>query len=312
MLGEEVRKTVGKRVYSSPRDLVTSKRNVFPAPSSWYLPLLRILIKASFRHDSLLHLTTKMASKTGTADAPEELLVNFYDSRIRGKDPKGRRLDDILAYTDRLLETGHDYIQIIFPLPEGSPYNWAAPIVNAAVFNEFRSRPELRANLRKSFQKLLAFYGFNENIENGHAKIHRADNHSRQFKNWVVRTDHNHLRISRIIRCLRVLGLEEDAKAFHQAIIDVDRDFPNKIGPQSLMYWKRAAERPLYLPPNEDDDDAITGPAFLREFVRAEADRAAQKNVKKAESKDEAGLEVKSAGVRVKEESAALDVKPEL
>jgi hypothetical protein len=44
--------------------------------------------------------------------------------------------------------------------------------------------------------------------------ILRAANWRKAFSNWTGSFDHNHLRISRIIRCLRVLGLQTEYKAF--------------------------------------------------------------------------------------------------
>lgn len=219
----------------------------------------------------------------------ERLLVDFYDSRVCGKDPRRRTLEDILNYNDPQLEHGHDYIQIIFPLPEGSPFNWEAPVITRHVFDEFRSRPDLRGNLQRSFHRILSFYGFDESSNDGGIQVTRSENHLKQFRNWVTRVDHNHLRITRIIRSLRVLGLEEHAQAFYHALLEVDRDFPGRISKGSIMYWTRAAVRPLYLAPSEDDDDAVTGPQFLQDFAKAEADAAekAAKETEEAVEKDE-------------------------
>lgn len=89
--------------------------------------------------------------------------------------------------------------------------------------------------------------------------------HTKSFRNWVTRSDHNHLRISRIIRSLRILGLEQNAQAFYQALLAVNNDHSNTIGARSLMYWKRAALRRLALEPAEDDED-VEGQPFLREL----------------------------------------------
>lgn len=98
--------------------------------------------------------------------------------------------------------------------------------------------------------------------------IYRSMNHLKSFRNWVVRSDHNHLRISRIIRSLRVLGLEQNAQAFYNALQEVNNDFPNTIGARSLMYWNRAAVRRLALEPAEEDED-VEGKPFLRELDEA-------------------------------------------
>ena len=85
-----------------------------------------------------------------------------------------------------------------------------------------------------------------------------------QASNWMTAFNHNHLRISRIIRCLRVLGLPEDARAFFSAVMEVHDD-GGGIGDRSLMYWTRAMERPLYLAPDDEVDEGM-GKDFLYEF----------------------------------------------
>lgn len=85
------------------------------------------------------------------------LLITFYEGT--GTDPKGRYLKDILQWKEDRLEASHDYIQILFPLPEESGVNWNAPIIDRQVFDAFRSRPELREKLKEAFVKMLWFYG---------------------------------------------------------------------------------------------------------------------------------------------------------
>ena len=42
---------------------------------------------------------------------------------LKGKDFKGRTLDDIWSYSDKEIEENHDFIQIIFPLNPVNPYS---------------------------------------------------------------------------------------------------------------------------------------------------------------------------------------------
>jgi hypothetical protein len=70
--------------------------------------------------------------------------------------------------------------------------------------------------------------------------------------------------MTRIIRSLRVLGLEEEALAFYTVISQV-----NAVSEKSRMYWKRAATRPLNIAPHVDDEDigkGFSGPEFLKDF----------------------------------------------
>lgn len=159
-------------------------------------------------------------------------------------------------------------IQVWFPLPEGSPFNWAAPVIDKETCSAFRSRPELRTGLQKAFTRIIKFYGFEASYKGEEVHIYRSINPIPAFRNWVVRLDHNHLRITRVIRSLRVLGLEQNAQAFYKAIQDVNRDFPDRIGKRSMMYWERAAVRRLALAPDESDE-TVKGQSFLRELDEA-------------------------------------------
>lgn len=89
---------------------------------------------------------------------PGSNLISFFEGS-KG-DYRGRTLLDMLAWPDNELEISHDYIQTLFPLPEVSLVNWNSSIIDRGVFEAFRSRPELRENLRKALKRMLSFYGF--------------------------------------------------------------------------------------------------------------------------------------------------------
>ena len=98
-------------------------------------------------------------------------------------------------------------------------------------------------------------------------QICKGDNWAENFSNWDVRMDHNHLRITRIIRSLRVLGLEDEAHAFRAAL----EEYTTNTGNRSREFWRRAAQRSLNLRPDvlivDESTDSI-GPEFLQEFER--------------------------------------------
>ncbi|KAF6224446.1 hypothetical protein HO133_011023 [Letharia lupina] len=215
-------------------------------------------------------------------------LVRFYDPAIQAPDPSGRTVSSILALPDTDLEHRHDYIQLLFPLPEPSPYHPTAPVIDRATFAAFRSRPDLRSRLLTSLTRMLHFYGLDlparsqrppardddDDDDDPRPEIVRGANFARASRNWVRRFDHNHLRITRIVRCLRVLGLEGHAAALFRALGSVYDGGRAGIGAKSMMFWTRAAERPLYLAP-EDERDEGRGKDFLYEY---EASRQAGAN----------------------------------
>ncbi|KAF2481375.1 opioid growth factor receptor conserved domain-containing protein, partial [Neohortaea acidophila] len=180
-------------------------------------------------------------------------IVAFYDPTISEADFEGRRLDQILAFNDNELEYHHDFIQYLFPLPERSPVNPHAPTITKDVRDAFLSRPDLRQQLTRSLQRMLEFYGFTTSPQSQHTdtiSIVRGANFQGASKaTWRTRMDHNHLRISRILRSLRVLGLDAEAKAFYDALLENDRD--GSVSQRSKLYWQRAVERGLHLAPQD-------------------------------------------------------------
>ncbi|MCJ1294504.1 hypothetical protein MMC34_006062 [Xylographa carneopallida] len=200
-----------------------------------------------------------------SANSQERPLIFFYDPLIAAPDARGRTLESILAWNDRKLESCHDYIQVLFPLPEASAFSYAAPVVDKATFEAFRSRADLQAQLRVSLARMLAFYGFKLRETERGPEIIQGPDFAAASRNWVTRFDHNHLRITRIIRSLRVLGLETEARAFFTALQAVYKSSEGGISQKSMMFWMRAAERPLFLAP-EDDRDEGEGLNFLYEY----------------------------------------------
>jgi len=81
--------------------------------------------------------------------------------------------------------------------------------------------------------------------------IVRAPDHRKKFANWAIRFDHNHLRITRILRCLRVLGLQTEWTAFFDVLERTFEDPQISISDRSMGYWRLAVTRPLYLAPDD-------------------------------------------------------------
>lgn len=211
--------------------------------------------------------TCSKMSSTSNLPSQDPPLVLFFDPAASGPDPIGRSLPQILSWSDVDLEYSHDYVQNLFPLPEGSRYNANIWLITSEVYDAFHARSELRESLEKAFARMIAFYGLE--IKHSHAdavsgrvmEVTRGQNYDSAKHGWVIRFNHNHLRITRVLRSLRLLGLSELAAAFHR-FLQSDVDVTANVSPESRMFWARAAERPLYLPPNEGDD--ADGIAWLK------------------------------------------------
>jgi hypothetical protein len=169
-------------------------------------------------------------------------LLNFY--RGEGGDSEGRRLHDIWTWDDDELEAVHDFIQWLFPLPEASRFNPDAPLLTEAEIAAFRRDEMLRGNLRKSFVRILAFLGLSVSEQN---RVVEGENFAARIPEVWAYPNHNWLRISRILRSLRLLGLEAESRALYERLKDfyTARRFP--IPGDTFRYWTEAAQPAIEL-----------------------------------------------------------------
>jgi hypothetical protein len=172
-------------------------------------------------------------------DDDADPIVRFY--RLEGTDARGRMLNDIIGWDDARLESVHDYIQWLFPLPEPSAFNPFAPILGEAAVRAFQHDPTLRARLAQSLARMLTFYGLSETTHHGRVAIDLAADFATRARNWLHAGNHNHLRLTRILTCLRLLGLVDQSRALLACLERIAADHPHAISSTTLSYWRRAA-----------------------------------------------------------------------
>ena len=163
-------------------------------------------------------------------------LLDFY--RGLGTDIEGRRLEDILAWPDDDLEAVHDFIQWLFPLPEPSQFNPDAPLLTSKDIAAFKNDPVLRANLMKSYERILAFLG----LSLSEGKVVDGPSFTARVADVWASPNHNWLRISRILRSLTLLGMAAQAQAHYERLdaIYSSRKFP--ISADTFRYWTEAVK----------------------------------------------------------------------
>ena len=160
-------------------------------------------------------------------------ILDFYRG---GRDSEGRTLQEIWAWSDDELEEVHDYIQWLFPLPEPSQFNPDAPLLTPTDIAVFRSDAKLQANLRHSFERILTFLGL---TMTGTALTEGPNFAQRSPDVWAA-PNHKWLRITRILRCLTLLGLETEAGALFAWLERAygRRRFP--ITAETFRFWSEA------------------------------------------------------------------------
>ncbi len=148
----------------------------------------------------------------------EEKLISFL--RGTGSDGQGRLHADILKFSDEELEEVHDYIQWLFPLREKSMAVPDSPVLEREeIVGQLRSDTEVRANMLRALERMKRFYGDSDH--------------------WLEQGDHNHLRITRILKSLCLLGLRQEAINFHNFILQrVESAQP--VTEESLAHWQNS------------------------------------------------------------------------
>ena len=146
--------------------------------------------------------------------------MNFKNFLL-AKEPdfKGRMIQDIWSYSDEEVEGIHDFIQILFPLNKKSQSVFHGYYLDSDnLVNELKENSQIKENILKSSKWFLSFLK-----RNGH---------------WKSRYDHNQLRITRIIECLRLLVGNDEADNFYKSVLELCGDV--KLSKTSLDFWSKA------------------------------------------------------------------------
>ena len=138
----------------------------------------------------------------------------------QGVDGRGRGLFDVLAFDDAALELNHDFIQWLFPLPEPSAAVPDAPVLDPEGVRAIQDSVMAQCALAAATDRMEVFY--------------------RRSEAWLRPHDHNHLRITRIIRSLRLLRGDGEADAFRDAILAMVEAARARVSARSRGYWTTA------------------------------------------------------------------------
>lgn len=137
-----------------------------------------------------------------------------------GPDHQGRYLSDIWKFSDQQIEGTHDFIQWVFPLAEPSGAFPDAPVLEPAEIDLIHKSSPATMNLERSAQWFLDFLG--------------------RSKGWLRPHDHNHLRITRMIRSQRLLLGELAAESTKQSVLQMAKKAKVPINDVAYEHWRAA------------------------------------------------------------------------
>jgi hypothetical protein len=164
-------------------------------------------------------------------------IIGFY--RGRAVNQLGMSIKDVLAMSTDQLETDHHYIQWVFPLPEKSQMVPTSPVLTQSDIDEFRSDDSLRGTMVRVILKMLDFYG----LQLTTLGIGKGSNFDVRAEDWITPKNHNFLRLTRIIRSMKLLGLEDWAKSLYDCLCEVYEEHKGTIGPLTKKFWDEAIEK---------------------------------------------------------------------
>lgn len=165
--------------------------------------------------------------------------LRFYRNEIPSKPYPGSKLDEMLRWKGNYLklECEHQYIQWLFPLPEGSGLNMSAQALQEHEALEIQSCKQKKTRVLRAYIMMLDFYGMKlESSETG--EVARADNYKERFQH-LNRSMHNYRRITRIIKSLGCLGYGHLQAPWVKFIIEeaVYRRALPKLDSPSMYHW---------------------------------------------------------------------------
>jgi len=181
-----------------------------------------------------------------SSEKMKDLGLDFLQAK---KNLSGLYIDDVWRFTDFQLEHFHDYIQWIFPLDAPSEHCFKSPVINRFDIEKLNqnSLALIQKNMIKSLTVMLRFYGFDLMVSRECPVVIKY-NFDEKKSNWCVMYSHNHLRITRILKSLKLFKLDQYAAAFYSALIEAEAEEKktnaNELGYLvnliTLQYWKEA------------------------------------------------------------------------
>lgn len=125
--------------------------------------------------------------------------------------------NQILAMDNEELEYTHDWVQWLFPLLEPSLAVPDSPIMTLEDVRAIQKSIDLKATYWLGVSRVVDFFV--------------------STKYWLKYTDHNHKRITRIIRSMKLILGNDDAMLFYDMIMKLNEDAGNPVAWVNREYW---------------------------------------------------------------------------
>jgi len=144
-------------------------------------------------------------------------IVDFLNGDV---DHQGRTHAFILEQGDQWLEDTHDYIQWLFPLDQFSGSRRASPVLDDQAIVQIQQSDKAQQAMKMAASRMRKFWMHNQH--------------------WVTRYNHNHLRITRVIKSLRLLVSDQEADQMKKWMVSNLGPNIKAIDPKAVQFWGEA------------------------------------------------------------------------
>ena len=147
-------------------------------------------------------------------------MYSIYEFLTGGIDHAGRTHAFICNQSDEWIESTHDFIQWLFPIEDERSRAASIPQLSAHEVKMINESEKAQKAMLLSASRMRRFWSKNQH--------------------WVVGHDHNHLRITRCIKSLRLLVSDDEAESMKLWLSSVLGPNVKLISKTSINYWKGA------------------------------------------------------------------------
>ena len=148
----------------------------------------------------------------------DNYLLDFIEAT--GTDYQGRSIKRVWSFDDRQIDSTHDFIQWLFPLPLEKPWQLSRPTITPAGENKIRASRKAMNNMNISQDWYLGFLSRN--------------------KRWLSNYNHNHLRITRLLKSSTIFFNVPHSENLYLRILTLAGRDHEKIGAKALAHWALA------------------------------------------------------------------------
>ncbi|KAG0131890.1 hypothetical protein HOY82DRAFT_323721 [Tuber indicum] len=223
----------------------------------WRVHALRLLNPAwnaqNARADALLKqkMEGKVVTARDTRPALQMYIEFFSTGGLITVGSRSLSFLEILCYPDATLETDQLFMQLLFPIDSTPRFDPSISLMPTGLRRAMTTTPALVGCFMLGVRRIMAFWGFEFRglSSTGRPLWRLVPNFLPANHAWTRRVNHNHHRVTRLIRCMHLIGGSRGARSIYRCIARAIRERNLPVNERSQRVWRRTALGPLNVNP---------------------------------------------------------------